>query len=98
MVPRRSGIWESVLTLIDHEVWLMPTAAQTRHRLDGHLRLSACPRCAHRRRAIVEVSGRLVGRCLACGEGLDRPLDTVREAPFSIVGRGGQRILGAQSL
>jgi len=71
----------------------MPTAAETRRRPDGHLRLSACPRCAHRRRALMEVSGRVVGRCLACGEGLDSPLDTVREAPFAVVGRGGQQIL-----
>jgi hypothetical protein len=61
----------------------------------GYLRLSSCPRCAGRRRALVEVGGRLVGRCLGCGEELSLPLETEWQArgQMVIVGRAGQGIL-----
>jgi hypothetical protein len=54
-------------------------------------RLSSCPRCAGRRRTLVEVGNRLIGRCLGCGE--DLPLDFEWQSHVVIVGRGGQGIL-----
>ena len=59
------------------------------------LRLSSCPRCSGRRRTLVEVAGRLVGRCLGCGEELGLPLDTEWESHVVMVGRGGQGIYAA---
>jgi hypothetical protein len=58
----------------------------------GFLRLAACQHCGTRRRALVEQEGHLVGRCLACGEVVEAPLETVRETVF-LVGRAGQRIV-----
>jgi hypothetical protein len=60
-----------------------------------HLRLSSCPRCSGRRRALVEVGNRLAGRCLGCGEELELPLDTEWQSRMVLVGRGGQGILTA---
>ena len=57
-----------------------------------HLRLSSCPRCDGRRRTLVEVGSRLVGRCLGCGEELSVPLETEWESHILIVGRAGQGI------
>jgi len=54
-----------------------------------HLRLSSCPRCAGRRRALVEVGSRLVGRCLGCGEELSVPLETEWQNHIVVVGRAG---------
>lgn len=54
-----------------------------------HLRLSSCPRCDGRKRALVEVGGRLVGRCLGCGEELPGPLDTEWHSHLVLVGRAG---------
>ena len=58
-----------------------------------YLRLSSCPRCAGRRRALVEVGNRLVGRCLGCGEELSVPLETEWQSHVVIVGRAGQGVL-----
>jgi hypothetical protein len=58
-----------------------------------YLRLSSCPRCAGRRRALVEVGNRLVGRCLGCGEELSVPLETEWQSQMVIVGRAGQGVL-----
>jgi hypothetical protein len=55
-------------------------------------RLSSCPHCAGRRRTLVEVGGRLVGRCLGCGEELGLPLETEWQSHVVIVGRAGQGI------
>lgn len=55
-----------------------------------YLRLTSCPHCAGRRRALVEVGSRLVGRCLGCGEELSLPLDTEWESQILVVGRAGQ--------
>jgi hypothetical protein len=52
-----------------------------------YLRLSSCPRCAGRRRTLVEVGGRLVGRCLGCGEELAGPLQTEWQSQILVVGR-----------
>lgn len=60
-----------------------------------YLRLSSCPRCAGRRRTLVEVGNRLVGRCLGCGEELSLPLETEWQSQIVIVGRAGQGILAA---
>ncbi len=57
-----------------------------------YLRLSSCPRCAGRRRALVEVGGRLVGRCLGCGDELSVPLETEYQSHIVIVGRAGQGV------
>ena len=57
-----------------------------------YLRLSSCPHCAGRRRALVEVGNRLVGRCLGCGEELTVPLSTEYETHVVIVGRAGQGV------
>jgi hypothetical protein len=57
-----------------------------------HLRLTSCPRCAGRRRALVEVGSRLVGRCLGCGEELSLPLETEWQNQMVIVGRAGQGV------
>ena len=57
------------------------------------LRLASCPRCAGRRRALVEVGSRLVGRCLGCGEELTLPLETVWESQVVMVGRAGQGVV-----
>lgn len=57
-----------------------------------YLRLSSCPHCAGRRRALVEVGNRLVGRCLGCGEELSVPLSTEYETHILIVGRAGQGV------
>jgi hypothetical protein len=65
-------------------------ADDTRYR-----RLSSCPRCSGRRRTLVEVGGRLVGRCLGCGEELGLPLETEWQSHVLIVGRAGQGILTA---
>jgi hypothetical protein len=54
-------------------------------------RLTSCPHCAGRRRTLVEVGSRLVGRCLGCGEEL--PLETEWQSHVVIVGRAGQGIL-----
>jgi len=56
-------------------------------------RLSPCPECSGRRRTIVEVGNRLVGRCLGCGEELG--LDTEWQSHVVIVGRAGQSFLTA---
>jgi hypothetical protein len=64
-------------------------ADDTRYR-----RLSPCPQCSGRRRTLVEVGSRLVGRCLGCGEELG--LDTEWQSHVVIVGRGGQGILEAE--
>ena len=72
--------------------------AETAELLDGdnrHLRLTSCPRCSGRRRTLVEVGGRLVGRCLGCGEELSLPLETEWQSRIVIVGRAGQGILTA---
>ena len=68
-------------------------ADDERHDDDQHRyrRLSSCPRCAGRRRTLVEVGNRLVGRCLGCGEEL--PLDFEWQSHVVIVGRAGQGIL-----
>lgn len=58
-------------------------------------RLSSCPRCAGRRRTLVEVGNHLVGRCLGCGEELGLPLETEWQSQLVIVGRAGQGILTA---
>jgi hypothetical protein len=55
-----------------------------------HLRLSSCPRCDGRKRALVEIGGRLVGRCLGCGEELSVPLETEWHNHIVLVGRAGQ--------
>jgi hypothetical protein len=65
-------------------------AADNRYR-----RLTSCPRCSGRRRTLVEVGGRLVGRCLGCGEELSLPLETEWQSQVLIVGRAGQGILTA---
>ena len=52
-----------------------------------YLRLSSCPCCAGRRRTLVEVGGRLVGRCLGCGEELSGPLETEWQRHVLVVGR-----------
>lgn len=57
------------------------------------LRLSSCPRCSGRRRALVEVGNRLMGRCLGCGEELSVPLETEWQSQLVIVGRAGQGVL-----
>src|SRR5207245_11159734 len=57
-----------------------------------YLRLSSCPRCAGRRRALVEVGNRLIGRCLGCGEELSVPLETEVHSHILIVGRAGQGV------
>jgi hypothetical protein len=54
------------------------------------LRLSSCPRCESRRRTLVEVGGRLLGRCLACGEDLTVPLAVETHRRVTLVGRAGQ--------
>jgi len=59
---------------------------------DRYLRLSSCPRCAGRRRALVEVGSRLVGRCLGCGEELSVPLETEWQSQIVVVGRAGQGV------
>jgi hypothetical protein len=59
-----------------------------------YLRLSSCPNCAGRRRALVEVGNRLVGRCLGCGEELSVPLETEWQNHILIVGRAGQGVYG----
>jgi hypothetical protein len=59
----------------------------------GYLRLTSCPQCAGRRRTLLEVGNRLVGRCLGCGEELEVPLDTEYHRQLVIVGRAGQGIL-----
>ena len=70
------------------------TATDDRPAADArHLRLSSCPRCAGRRRALVEVGNRLVGRCLGCGDELSVPLETEWESQMVIVGRAGQAVL-----
>jgi hypothetical protein len=70
------------------------TATDDRPTADaGHLRLSSCPRCAGRRRALVEVGNRLVGRCLGCGDELSVPLETEWQNHIVIVGRAGQGVL-----
>jgi hypothetical protein len=51
------------------------------------LRLASCPRCDSRRRALVEVNGRLRGRCLACGEELGVPLAVETHQRLELVGR-----------
>lgn len=60
-----------------------------------YLRLSSCPRCSARRRTLVEVGGRLIGRCLGCGEELTVPLETEWQNHVVIVGRAGQGIFSA---
>jgi len=65
-----------------------PAASDSRY-----LRLSSCPRCAGRRRALVEVGNRLVGRCLGCGDELSVPLETEWQNQIVIVGRAGQGVL-----
>jgi uncharacterized Zn finger protein len=40
------------------------------------LRLSPCPQCADRRRALLESGDQLLGRCLGCGRALPAPLQT----------------------
>ena len=42
------------------------------------LQLASCPRCTSRRRSLVEAGGRLVARCLGCGDSLRSPLGTER--------------------
>ena len=54
---------------------------------DRYLRLTSCPRCAGRRRALVEVGSRLVGRCLGCGEELSDALETEWQSQILVVGR-----------
>ena len=58
------------------------------------LRLTGCPRCESRRRALVEVAGRLRGRCLACGEELTVPLSVETTPRFELVGRAGHSHAG----
>jgi hypothetical protein len=71
-----------------------PTTTDERPGADTrYLRLSSCPRCAGRRRALVEVGNRLVGRCLGCGDELSMPLDTEWQSQLVIVGRAGQGVL-----
>jgi hypothetical protein len=60
-----------------------------------YLRLSSCPHCSGRRRTLVEVGGRLLGRCLGCGEELNVPLETEWQSHVVIVGRAGQGIFTA---
>lgn len=61
---------------------------QSTHAEDGaFLRLASCPRCQSRRRALVEVNGRLRGRCLACGEELGVPLAVEQQPGIELVGR-----------
>jgi hypothetical protein len=54
---------------------------------DAFLRLASCPRCQSRRRALAEVRGRLLGRCLACGEELTVPLAVETQPRLELVGR-----------
>jgi hypothetical protein len=59
---------------------------------DGEfLRLASCPRCFSRRRALVEVNGRLRGRCLACGEELIVPLAVESHRQVELAGRSWRR-------
>jgi hypothetical protein len=55
------------------------------------LRLASCPRCQSRRRALVEVNGRLRGRCLSCGEELGFPLAVESQPRIDLVGRRAGR-------
>ena len=55
------------------------------------LRLVCCPRCRSRRRALIEVNGRLRGRCLACGEELGVPLAVESQPRLELVGYRGAR-------
>ena len=60
---------------------------QTTHADEGaFLRLASCPRCQGRRRALIEVNGRLRGRCLACGEELGVPLAVEHQPRVELVG------------
>lgn len=56
---------------------------------DRYLRLTSCPRCAGRRRTLVEVGSRLVARCLGCGEEFSDALETEWESQILVVGRAG---------
>jgi hypothetical protein len=69
------------------------TTERADHSDTRYLRLQSCPRCAGRRRALVEVGNRLVGRCLGCGEELSLPLETEWQSQMVIVGRAGQGVL-----
>jgi len=40
------------------------------------VRLTRCPQCADRRRALVESGDGLLGQCLGCGRSLQAPLAT----------------------
>ena len=65
------------------------------HAAEGaFLRLASCPRCESRRRALVEVNGRLRGRCLACGEELGVPLAVEQQPRVELVGHRGAPALG----
>lgn len=67
---------------------------QSTHSDEGaFLRLASCPRCQSRRRALVEVNGRLRGRCLACGEELGVPLAVEQQPRIELVGRRAARVL-----
>ena len=55
------------------------------------LRLASCPRCQSRRRALVEVNGRLRGRCLACGEELGVPLAVESQPRLGLIGHRNAR-------
>jgi len=51
------------------------------------LRLTPCPQCSDRRRALVESGEGLQGRCLGCGRLLPAPLQTEAvDAELRLVG------------
>lgn len=70
----------------------VPSPAAAHRSAGDYLRLTGCPRCDSRRRALVEVAGRLRGRCLACGEELSLPLAVESQPRLELVGRAGQRV------
>jgi hypothetical protein len=51
-----------------------------------YVRLSPCPHCGSRRRALVEIAGGLRGHCLGCGGELDAPLVTERTGAVDLAG------------
>ena len=58
------------------------------------LRLASCPRCGGRRRALIETAAAVRGHCLGCGADLDVPLAVELSGRVSVVGRGGQQVVG----
>ena len=52
---------------------------------ESYVRLSSCPRCGARDRALGEIDGELVARCLNCGDH-PLPLTTERTPQVSVVG------------